>query len=132
MAFKETVKKLLKPREVEDIDDEKTTDPYLRYLRRENRRINEKYERQKLETKIKGEAKKITRENVYGVKKMPKQNPYTKSKRYPTIFRKEEQISQKNPNNILNAGNVFGTELSPIKKEEKTKKKGFFNGGGFF
>lgn len=143
MAFKETIKKILNPKKLEDIDDTKTTDPYLRYLRRENRRIDEKYEKKELENKIRNEAKKSTRQNVYGLSEMPAQaqqiqrtkrvpapNPYTRNRRYSTIFKKHEE-TPKNENSILNAKMVFGTELSPIKKLPQKQRNGFIERGGF-
>lgn len=74
-----------------DIDDSKTTDHQLRYLRRECRRIDEKYEKQYLKQKIRNESKKNLRDNVWGIK-----------------------------NNILNAKHIYGEKFKyqPYKKPD--------------
>lgn len=66
MGLKEFAKKVISPEEIEEIDDEKTQDRYLRFLRRENRRIDEKYEKERLRNRIKQEDTRNLQKNVFG------------------------------------------------------------------
>lgn len=94
--------KIFAKKEMPDIDDEQTTDNYLRYLRRENRRIQEKYEKQRLKAAIKREDQKNLRKNVYGIgdKKILKTPNMFKQK-----FKFEE--ANKTPYQILKQKNIF-------------------------
>lgn len=108
MGFKDMFNKIKENRRI-DIDDDKTTDHYLRFLRRESRRIDEKREKTQLKLKIKNEDFRMRRENVYGMG-----NSILKAKNiYQEKFKYEPY--QKEKSNILKAKNNFKTKKYNLK-----------------
>ena len=69
-----------------------THNRYLDFLRRENNKINEQQEVEKLKQRIKAEDQKLVREQVFGID---------------------------SGKSILAVPNVFGSNLSPVKKKKE-------------
>lgn len=121
MGFKEIMEKLFKKNEVEEeeIDDDVTTDKYLRSLRRQRRLQMEEIEKEQLKKKIADFNRNKIKKHLFGIKDNAK-----KQKQLLDALNKKREINIMKEKNLM----LKNKEIA-IKKVKKQKQMAFLNRG---